>query len=371
MQIIYFDNNATTKLDKRVLEKMNEAFELPMNAAAVHNMGRTGSGLVEAARNEVRNLVNGNNYEVIFTGSATEATNTIFCGIDVEYIVCSEIDHAATYNCNPKNKKKITIDVLENGKIDLKSLEKTILALKSEKFLVSLMLANSECGSIQPLSEAAKLVHQNGGLIHGDIVQAAGKIDVDLEKLNLDFATISAHKINGPQGVGALLYRKGLNIDPLIYGGSQEQYKRAGTTNVAGIVGLGEACKLAKEKPKKYEKVQELRDYLEEELKNIAGRDLKIFCEGVERLPNTSYISVAYLDSQAQVINFDLNGICVSGGSACSSGSTKASRVLKAMHATPDFLGGAVRVSLGIENTKEEIDKFIKVWDEFYQKNKI
>ena len=232
------------------------------------------------------------------------------------------------------------------------------------------MLANSEVGTIQPVAEIAKLTHQKGGLIHCDVVQAAGKIEVDLEKLNVDFATISAHKINGPQGVGALLVRKGINLKPLILGGGQENSKRAGTINTAGIAGFGKACEIAKEKPAKYKKIQELRDYLEQEIVKIAKDDIKIFGCDVKRLPNTSYLSLAYADAQAQLINFDLNNICVSAGSACSSGSSKASRVLKSIKATPDFIDSAVRVSLSTENTKEEIDKFISVWHEFYKRHK-
>ena len=150
----------------------------------------------------------------------------------------------------------------------------------------------------------------------------------------------------------------------------QEKSKRAGTTNVAGIAGFGEACKIAKTKPQKYKEVEKLRNYLEEEILKIAGKEVKIFAKEADRIPNTSYIALEYADSQAQVINFDVNGICVSGGSACSSGSAKASRVLKAMKVTPNFIDSAIRVSLSVDNTKEEVDKFIKVWSEFYERHK-
>ena len=189
-----------------------------------------------------------------------------------------------------------------------------------------------------------------------------------MEKLNADFASVSAHKINGPQGVGALLVRKGLDVKPLIHGGKQEKSKRAGTTNVAGIAGFGEACKLVKGKIASYENVKKLRDFLESEIQKIAGENCQIFSTEVERLPNTSYIATRNADSQTQSINFDLHGICVSAGSACSSGAAAESRILRAMNVEPAFSTSAIRVSLGVENTKDEIEKFIKIWGEFYQK---
>ena len=231
------------------------------------------------------------------------------------------------------------------------------------------MLANNETGAIQPIAEIAKLVHQKGGLFHCDAVQGSGKIDVNFEELNVDFASISAHKIHGPQGVGALLVRKGLSISPLIYGGKQEKSKRGGTTNTAGIVGFGVACELSQEKIEKYKDVAKLRDFLESEIKKIAGNELKIFSSDIERLPGTSYTALQYADSQTQLIHFDLNGICISAGSACSSGSAAASRILKAMKVGPTFSSSAIRVSLSTETTKEEIEKFLQVWNEFYQKH--
>ncbi|MBL6664695.1 MAG: cysteine desulfurase [Rickettsiales bacterium] len=369
MSVIYLDNNATTKVDDEVITTMVEAYNFPINASAIHQLGRKGYEIVEKSRKSIKDLINANNYDVIFTGTATEATNLALYGCGSQKILRSALEHAATYNCQPENKEIIEIDALSNGIINVDDIKNKLDASDSD-FIISVMLANSEIGSIQPISDIAKLVHQKGGLIHCDIVQAVGKIEIDLEKLNVDFATISAHKLNGPQGVGALLMRKGLDIKPLIYGGSQENAKRAGTTNVAGIAGFGKACELAKDKPKKYQKVKELRDYLEKELTKIAKNDIKIFGLEIDRLPNTSYISLAYADAQAQLINFDLNNICVSAGSACSSGSNKASRVLKSIKATPDFIDSAIRVSLGIENTKDEIDKFISVWSEFYKRHK-
>lgn len=372
MSLIYFDNNATSPIADEVIEIMSQTQKSPINASSTHQLGRLGFEIIENAKNSIKKLLNANNYDIIFTGTATEATNMLFNGLEeVDNILFSAIEHAATFNCRPQHKEIIEFKALNSGIVDIDDIKTKLSSLKNNKnFLISTMLGNSEFGAIQPISEIAKLAHQNGGLIHSDIVQSVGKIEVDLEELNVDFATISAHKINGPQGIGALLIRKGLDIKPLIFGGGQENNKRAGTTNVAGIAGFGKACELALDKPKKYQKIKELRDYLEAEILKIAKNDVKIFAQEVERLPNTSYISLAYADAQAQLINFDLNNICVSAGSACSSGSTKASRVLKAINTTPDFIDSAIRVSLGLDNNKSEIDQFIKVWSEFYERHK-
>jgi len=365
--MIYFDHNSTTKLAAEALAKMNEVYASPFNASANHQLGRQANKIIEAARSELKNLLNAQNYEVIFTGSSTEATNMVLFGTDAEKILFSAIEHSSVYNCRPDNKKIIEIEALENGLIDVADLETKI---SDGNFLTSAMLANNETGAIQPIEQIAKLTHQKGGLIHCDIVQAVGKIPVDLEKLNVDFASISAHKINGPQGVGALLIRKGLDVKPLIFGGKQEKSKRAGTINVAGIAGFGEACKLAAKKISEYENVKKLRDFLEAEIQKIAGDDAKIFATQVERLPNTSYIAIRNADAQTQLINFDLNGIYISAGPACSSGTLTESRILKAMKVEPAFSTSAIRVSLSPENTKDEIEKFVKVWGEFFNRTR-
>ncbi len=364
--MIYLDNNSTTKIAAEVLSKMNEVYALPLNSLATHQAGRKANYFLDEAREEIKNLLNAQSYEVIFTGSATEANNMVICGNDNSKVLFSKIEHASIYECRPTNKEIIEIEVLENGLVDISDLEKKLEKISGNDFLVSVMLANNETGAIQQIAEIAKLTHQKGGLIHSDIVQAAGKIAVDLEKLNLDFATITAHKINGPQGVGALLIRKGLDIKPLIFGGKQEKSKRAGTSNVAGISGFGESFKLAAKKIVEFEKVKILRDFLESEIKKIAGENIKIFSNEVVRLPNTSYISLRNADNQTQLIHFDLNGICVSAGAACSSGTLNESRILKAMKVEKEFLNGAIRVSLGLENTKEEIQKFVEIWHKFY-----
>lgn len=366
--MIFLDYNATTKIAPEALAKMLEAYKYPLNSSSTHQLGRMASGLVEEARTELKNLLNAHNYEVVFNSGSTEGTNTVFFGSDVKKILFCTFEHSSVYNCRPQNKEIIEIKALKNGLIDLEDLEKKLPT--DGNFIMSLMLANNETGAIQKVEEVAKLTHQKGGLFHCDIVQAVGKIPVDLEKINADFASISAYKINGPQGVGALLYRKALDIKPLIYGGKQEKSKRAGTMNIAGIAGFGEACKLAAKKIALYKNVEILRDEMEAQIKQIGGADVEIFSTEIPRLPNTSYIATKNCDAQTQLINYDLNGICVSAGPACSSGTTTQSRVLKAMGIAPEFSSSAIRVSLSTDTTKDEIEKFIQVWSDFYKRSK-
>lgn len=368
-KITYLDHNATTKLSPEALAKMNEVYPLPLNNSSTHQLGRLGYQLVEEAREEVQKFLNGQNYQVIFTGSSTEATNQVFFSSGVKTILFCPFEHSSVYNSRPKDAEIIELAALENGLLDLEDLKAKLDKISDKNFLVSLMLANNETGAIQPVKETAKIVHQKGGLFHCDIVQAAGKIPVDLEELNPDFVSISAHKIRGPQGVGALLVRKGIDIEPLIHGGKQEKGKRAGTSNTAGIAGFGTACKLAATRLALYKtQVAALRDHLESELKKIAGNKVKFFCDNVARLPNTSYVALRDVDAQTQLIFFDLNKICVSAGAACSSGTTAAPRVLKTMNVSPEFSNSAIRVSLCLETTEQEINHFIATWKKLYER---
>lgn len=368
-KVVFFDYNSTSKPHNLVIERIVETYQNPFNSSAIHQLGRKANFLIEEARNEIRKLLNAKNYEIIFTSSATEATNTVFFGTDVQEIFFSAIEHASVYNCRPSDKKITEIAATKNGLIFIDDLQSKIPSCQN--FLLSLMHANNETGAIQPVELAAKLVHQKGGLFHCDIVQTIGKIEVDLELINADFVSISAHKIQGPQGVGALLIRKGLDLKPLILGSKQEKGKRAGTQNVAGIVGFAEACKLAPSHITDFKKIAVLRDYLEDSIKKIAGDEVEIFSKNVVRLPNTSLISIKNSDAQTQIINFDLNRICISAGAACSSGTLNESRILKAMNVDAEFLNGAIRVSLAPDSTKEEVDRFLAVWQQFFNKIKI
>jgi cysteine desulfurase len=368
-QLINFDNNATTKVADEVLKKMIETYEFSLNPSSTHALGRKANMIVEAARMDLQDALNAANYEVFFTSGGTEANNMALFGDDYDAILFAKIEHSSIYNTRPKGADIIELEVDENGVIKIDDLSAKIAKLQGNNFLVSVMYANSENGAIQPIKEIAQIVHQKGGLMHSDMVQACGKIEIDLEDLNVDFACISAHKINGPQGNGAIFVRRGLDIKPLIYGGGQESGKRSGTQNVAGIAGFGLAAQMIKEKVQKVKKLSEIRDFIEDEVKKIAGDDVLIFAKNVARTPNTSFIALRGANGQTQMIHFDLAQIMVSAGSACSSGSVKPSRVLEAMNVSKEFLS-PVRVSLGLDNTMDEAKKFVEVFKNFYDKIK-
>ena len=367
MQRIFFDHNSTTRIKTEVLTRMNELYQLSLNSSSVHYYGRMANKYVEEARNSLQNLLNGSNYRVIFSSGGTEANNLAIFGRDYKKILFTAIEHDAVYNARPQSSEIIVIKTNKDGVVDLEDVKEKLAAIDDSNFLLSIMIANNETGAIQPVKEIAKLVHQKGGLIHSDIIQGLGKIAIDLEDLNLDLASVSAHKIGAPQSLGALLVRKNLDIRPMIFGGGQENGSRSGTLNTAAIAGFGRACDLAKKNLEQFLEIANLRDYLEESLLEIGGNNLKFLSSKTSRLPNTSYFATRNIDKQTQLIHFDLNGIMVSTGSACSSGSIKPSRVLEAMQIEKEFLNSAIRVSLGPKNTKSEIDQFINCWSTLYK----
>ena len=351
--MINFDQNATTKLASEALKSIVETYANSGNASSVHSLGRKAAMLIEEARNDLSGALKAQNYEIFFTSGGTEANNMVLFSDDFAQIFRSSFEHGSVYNVKPLGIDIIDLATDSNGVINLQDLREKIAKTSNKNFLVSLMLANNETGAIQPVKEAAQIIHQLGGLIHTDLVQAFGKIAVDLEDLNVDFATVSAHKINGPQGAGAVLVRKGINIRPLIFGGGQEKGKRAGTPNTAAIVGFGAAIKLLPQRLAKLQEIMQIRDFIESEIKKIAQNNVQIFSQNVARVPNTSFIAIRGGDAQTQLIHFDLNQIMVSSGTACSSGTVSGSRVLNAMGVEKDFLG-AIRIGLGPDNTKAE-----------------
>ncbi|NBX52929.1 MAG: cysteine desulfurase [Proteobacteria bacterium] len=369
MNKVFLDFNSTTPMDDAIIAKIHEITKIPLNSSAIHSLGRYANSLIDESKSQITQLLNAHNYEIIFTSSATEATNTVFFGNNFDDIIISSIEHASVYNCRPQSSKISEIKCKQNGVINIEDLIQKIPDHKN--FLVSTMLCNNETGVIQPVEEIAQITHQNLGLFHCDAVQALGKIPVDLEKINPDFVSVSAHKICGPQGIGALLYRKGLDFRPLIFGGKQQKSKRAGSLNITGIVGFGHACSLANEKLKNFSKIAELRDYLEEQLQIIAQSNIIFFGKETMRLANTCFYSIRNLNNQTQLINFDLNNICVSAGASCSSGTISQSRILQSMGIENDFLDGAIRVSLSPQTTKSDIDYFIKIFSEFYNRTQI
>ncbi|MFM7620371.1 MAG: cysteine desulfurase family protein [Alphaproteobacteria bacterium] len=370
---IFFDHNSTTPMHQEVLKVMSEIYPQPLNSSAIHKLGRQAQNIVEHAKNVIKKSLNADNYEIIFTSGATESCNQVIFASQQSQLFYSTIEHACIDSCKPNNKAITYFPCDNDGIISLEKLDKileqniTKNPTNNKDFIAFAMLANNETGAIQPAQKIAQIIHQKSGLFFCDIVQAVGKIKVDLEEINADFACLSAHKINAVQGIGALLVRKNIELNPLIFGGKQQQSKRAGTLNIAGIAGFAKAMEIATNNLEQYSKIAELRDYMENQIKKIAQDHVKIFCENQPRLANTSLIALANCDSQTQIINFDLSEIYLSAGSTCSSGTTSQSRILQAMNCPEQFVNSAIRVSLGLTTTKTDIEKFISVWNNFYQ----
>jgi cysteine desulfurase len=363
----YFDWNATTPLRREAREAMHAALALTGNASSVHAEGRLARRLVEDARQAVAGLVGADAENVTFTSGATEANSLALTpGIEVagrpeprDRLFVSAIEHPSVRAGGRFDRNQVEVlTVTSDGIVDLDGLRAALSG--SRRPMVSVMLANNESGVIQPIAEVSEIVHAASGVLHVDAVQAPGRIACDLRALGADLLSISSHKIGGPQGAGALVRRAGIHIaDPLIRGGGQERGMRAGTENVPAIAGFGAASSLAKHSDLR--QFVALRDRFEAGLKSVTPEAV-IFGERVGRLPNTSLFSVPGLKAETAIIAFDLNGIAVSSGSACSSGKVQASHVLAAMGVEPTIARGAVRVSLGWSTTEAEVDALLTAW---------
>jgi cysteine desulfurase len=366
----YFDWNATAPLREGARATMVAALGVPGNASSVHSEGRAARKLIEAARAQVAALVGAEPKNVTFTSGATEAnmlalTPALVAGGRKEprdRLLVSSVEHPSV-SCGGRfaasQVEQLPVD--GDGVVDLEAL-KAALA-KAERPLVSVMLANNETGVIQPIRAIADIVHAANGLLHVDAVQGAGRIDCDITALGADLLSLSAHKLGGPQGAGALVRRDGIHIaEPLIRGGGQERGLRAGTENVAAISGFGAAAEAA-DSARQADAVRmaALRDRFEAALKTQTPAAV-VFGAAAERLPNTCLFAVPGLKAETAIISFDLNGIAVSSGSACSSGKVQISTVLTAMGVEPDLARGAVRVSLGWTTTEAEIDLLLNAW---------
>ena len=356
---IYLDYNATAPLRPEIFQAMQDVMGEALNPSSVHSSGRKARKLVEDARQKILRRVNGES--LIFCGSGTEANNLAVIQMpnvrsQMSEIAISSIEHDSVFK-SAQTPKFVRVD--KNGVIDLNHLEEILTS--GICHLVSIMLANNETGVIQPIQQAAEIAHKHGALLHTDAVQAFGKIDIDFKNLGVDMMTISSHKIGGPIGTAALIHKSSLEIKPIMFGGGQEKNKRPGTENVPAIIGFGEVAKNVSRETFK------LRDYLENKIRSIAP-DAIIYGEAAERLPNTTCIAMPDIEAATQLIHFDTNGICVSSGSACSSGKVEVSRVLKAMNVP--LAKNALRISTGWATTQEDIDLFIKHWRELYLRSK-
>ena len=351
----YFDWNATAPLRAQAQAAMVVALEQRGNASSVHREGRGARATVEQARIAVADLVGGEAKSVTFTSGGTEA-NALALRAAPGRVLVSAIEHPSVLAGAPAAER---IPVTARGVVDLDALRRL---LGGKPALVSLMLANNETGVVQPVREAAAIVHKAGGLLHVDAVQAAGRIAIDINALDAGLLTISSHKLGGPQGAGALIARGNVRITPLIAGGGQERGLRAGTENVAAIAGFGAAATAAKENlTAESQAMSALRARLERDLKG-SHPDLVVFGEGETRLPNTILFGVPGMKAETALIAFDLEGVAVSSGSACSSGKVAASHVLAAMGVADEFAKGAIRVSFGCETTAEDAEKLLNAW---------
>ncbi len=367
----YFDWNATAPLRAQARRAVEAALALPGNPSSVHAEGRAARRLIEEARAEVAALVGARASDVFFTSSGTEANALALspaweAGAEKrprDRLLISAIEHASVRAGGRFAKNAIDeVAVDAQGRLDLEALARGLA--RSKHALVSLMLANNETGVVQPIAEAAAIVHASGGLLHVDAVQAAGRIACDISALGADLLTLSAHKIGGLKGTGALIRAsEDLHLsDPLISGGGQERGLRAGTENVAGIAAFGAAAAAARRQGEaEAARMLALRNRLEEGLRAIAPQTV-IFGQDAPRLPNTTLFALDGMKAETGVIAFDLEGLAVSSGSACSSGKVQPSHVLAAMRVSPALTRGAVRLSLGWETTETDIERLLNAW---------
>ena len=362
---VYMDHNATTAVRPEARDAVALALALTGNPSSVHGSGRTVRRLVEDARDAVAALVGAEPAWVVFTSGGTEANNLALRVLPKRApILCSAVEHASVLSVMDGI---VEIPVDGDGVVDLGALE-ALLAGEDTPALVSVMLANNETGVLQPVADVAALAHEHGALIHCDAVQAAGKMAIDFRALGCDLMSLSAHKIGGPSGVGALVVTSGVEGDlaliPMLRGGGQERGRRAGTENVPGIAGFGAAARAAREGLTDFARLGRWRERIENRLRQHA--DSRVYGFGAPRLANTSCLTMPGVEAETQVIQLDLAGVAVSAGAACSSGKVEPSRVLAAMGVDANEAATAIRVSLGWNTTEDDADKFVEAWIQVY-----
>lgn len=367
MRKIYLDNAATTALSPKVLEAMMPYLTTVYgNPSSVHAFGQEAKKGLDAARDQVAAALNCTPGEVIFTGCGTESDNTAILGVAEKYknkgkhIITSSVEHhAVLHTCEHLQKQGYEVTYLPVDEYGRVTAEQVREALREDTILVTIMFANNEVGTVMPIPEIAAVCHEKGVLFHTDAVQAIGHVPVDVKAMGIDMLSLSAHKFHGPKGVGALYCRKGIKLPSYIMGGAQEKGRRAGTENVAGIVGLGAAIKLACDNlSENAAKMTILRDRLMRGLAEIP--EVKLNGHPTERLPNNVNYSMKYIEGESILLKLDLSGIAASSGSACTSGSLDPSHVLLAMGLPHEIAHGSVRLTLGDDTTQEDIDYTIE-----------
>ena len=369
MRKVYLDNAATTALSPAVLEQMMPYLTtIYGNPSSPHSFGQEARKGVEHARDQVAKALNALPEEIIFTGCGTESDNTVLFGVAERYakkgnhIITTNVEHhAILHTCEALEKRGVKVTYLpvdENGMVTAEQVEK---AITDQTILVSIMFANNEVGNIMPVAEIGKVCREHGVLFHTDAVQAVGHVPVDVKAMNIDMLSLSAHKFHGPKGVGALYVKKGIRLPAYVMGGAQERNRRAGTENVAGIVGLGAAIEIAVQQlPESAARMAKLRDKL---IAGIAERipEVKLNGHPTLRLPNNVNYSIKYIEGESILLMLDMNGIAASSGSACTSGSLDPSHVLLALGLTHEVAHGSVRLTLSDETTEEDIDYVLEV----------
>jgi len=375
-KIIYFDHAATTAVKDEVLKEMLPYFNLEFgNPSSLYSLGRRNKKTIEEARDKVAKAINSNSKEIYFTSCGSEGDNIAIKGIAYKlkekgnHIITTKIEHPAVLNtCKKLEEEGFDVTYLNVDKTGLISLEELEQSIDKRTILITVMFANNEIGTLQPIEEIGKLAKKHNIIFHTDAVQAIGNVRIDVKQMNIDALTMSAHKFYGPKGVGAVYIKSDIEFSKLQEGGHQERNKRAGTENVPGIIGLGKAIELAYQDFDEYnEKLQSLRDYYISEVeKRIAYVSLN--GHRTKRLPGNANISFEFVDGEALLLNLDAKGICASSGSACTSGSANPSHVLLAIGLPKRIAQGSLRVTFGEENTKEDVDYLVDSLEEIVGK---
>ena len=376
MDIIYLDNSATTKIKTEVLNEMMPYLTIEYgNASSLYSVGRKAKKAIEKARKQVAELINCDMHEIYFTGSGSESDNTTLKGFAYankekgNHIITSKIEHHAILeSCETLERQGFEVSYIgvdENGVIDIEELQN---AIRPTTILISVMTANNEIGTIQPIEQIAKIAHDKNIIFHTDAVQAIGNMPIDVQKMDIDMLSLSGHKINAPKGIGALYIKKEVQVEKYINGGHQERNQRAGTENVAGIVGLGKACEIANKNMTTHIRyLSKLRDYYLMELQKEMPGKFRINGGMENRLPGNANVSFEGIQASELIFRLDEKGICVSSGSACSSGSVTPSHVLTAINVPDSFLYSAIRTTFSDNNTFEQIDYLVRCLKNCYK----